>query len=70
MNAMPELVTDPVCGMKVDAGAIWTLNGSVVDGLGDRVDLDFGFTPTTNLMQLRHIGLIEQPSGKRPGCVA
>lgn len=31
----------------------WTLNGTLVRGLDHLVDLDFGFTPATNLQQLR-----------------
>ena len=36
---------------------IWTLNGQVVPDLDRCLDLDFGFTPATNLFQLRRIGL-------------
>ena len=39
-----------------DAGR-WRLNGATVDGLDDLVDLDFGFTPATNLPQLRRLDL-------------
>ena len=39
------------------AGGVWTLNGMPVEHLGDCVDLDFGFTPATNLCQLRRIAL-------------
>jgi len=35
----------------------WTLNDQIVPGLGDCVDLDLGFTPATNLTQLRRIAL-------------
>ena len=35
----------------------WTLNGSPVPGLENCVDLDLGFTPATNLVQIRRIGL-------------
>jgi hypothetical protein len=35
----------------------WTLNGENVPGLRDCVDLDFGFTPSTNLLQLRRLAL-------------
>jgi uncharacterized protein len=37
----------------------WTLNGEAVAGLGHLVDLDFGFTPATNLPQLRRVALAE-----------
>ena len=35
----------------------WVLDGVAVPGLEDVVHLDFGFTPATNLPQLRHAGL-------------
>ncbi len=35
----------------------WTLNGAVVRGLQSCVDLDFSFTPATNLLQLRRLAL-------------
>ncbi len=31
----------------------WRLNGSIVDGLGHLADLDHGFTPATNILQLQ-----------------
>lgn len=36
---------------------LWTLNGEVVPNMQDCVDLDLGFTPATNLSQLRRIAL-------------
>lgn len=39
------------------ATGVWTLNGDAVAGLYDCVDLDYGFTPATNLLQTRRIGL-------------
>lgn len=39
------------------AEGVWWLNGGAVPGLADCVDLDFGFTPATNLLQLRRAGL-------------
>ena len=36
---------------------LWTLNGEVVPNLQEFVDLDLGFTPATNLSQLRRIAL-------------
>jgi hypothetical protein len=36
---------------------IWTLNGQVVPNLDGCVDLDLGFTPATNLFQLRRVAL-------------
>ena len=35
----------------------WLLNGAQADGLDGCVDLDFGFTPATNFVQLRRIAL-------------
>jgi hypothetical protein len=35
----------------------WRLNGALVEGLDHLVDLDFGFTPATNVLQLSRIGL-------------
>lgn len=41
---------------RTPAGA-WILNGQVVPGLDGCVDLDLGFTPATNLYQLRRVAL-------------
>ncbi len=38
-------------------GGVWTLSGQTVSGLDGCVDLDLGFTPATNLLQLRRIEL-------------
>lgn len=38
-------------------GSVWTLDGRAMPGLDDLVHVDFGFTPATNLQQLRHAGL-------------
>jgi hypothetical protein len=38
------------------AGA-WTMNGAAVPGLDECVDLDLGFTPATNALQLRRVAL-------------
>ncbi|GLS23567.1 hypothetical protein GCM10007874_65880 [Labrys miyagiensis] len=35
----------------------WSLDGRVIEGLGHLVDLDFGFTPATNMPQLRRLAL-------------
>jgi uncharacterized protein len=50
---------------RTSAG-IWSLNGAVAEGLGDCVDLDFGFTPATNLSQLRRLDLIEGQAADVP----
>jgi hypothetical protein len=39
------------------ADGAWTFNGSLVPGLEPWVDLDLGFTPSTNLFQLRRMAL-------------
>lgn len=39
------------------AAGAWIVNGEVVRGLDGLVDLDFGFTPATNLPQLRRVDL-------------
>ena len=44
----------------------WTLNGAVVPGLERCVDLDFGFTPATNLPQLRRAALAPGQSADLP----
>jgi len=36
---------------------VWLLNDASVHGLDGCVDLDFGFSPATNALQLRRIGL-------------
>lgn len=35
----------------------WSLDGSIVPGLRHLVDVDFGFTPATNLLQIRRLTL-------------
>jgi hypothetical protein len=44
----------------------WTLNGAVVPRLDDCVDLDLGFTPATNLFQLRRLALAEREAADVP----
>jgi hypothetical protein len=44
----------------------WTLNGAVVPGLDRYVDLDLGFTPATNLPQIRRIALAEGQAADVP----
>ena len=45
---------------------MWTLNGAVVSGLENCVDLDFGFTPATNLLQLRRLALALEEAANVP----
>ena len=35
----------------------WHIDGRLIDGLGHMQDLDYGFTPATNLQQLRRVAL-------------
>ena len=44
----------------------WTLNGAAVAGLEDCLDLDLGFTPATNLLQLRRGALVAGASAELP----
>jgi hypothetical protein len=39
------------------SGRAWMLNGNPVPGLDHLVDLDLGFTPATNLIQLRRVAI-------------
>jgi hypothetical protein len=39
------------------AAGVWTLAGQVQPGVAGLADLDLGFTPATNLQQLRRVGL-------------
>jgi hypothetical protein len=45
---------------------VWTLNGDVVPHLDGCVDLDLGFTPATNLSQLRRLALAEGQGADAP----
>jgi hypothetical protein len=45
---------------------VWTLDGAVVPGLERCPDLDFGFTPATNLLQLRRLALAEGQAAEAP----
>jgi hypothetical protein len=47
-------------------GGVWTLNEAPIAGLDDLVDLDFGFTPATNLQQLRRVRLAVGQSAEVP----
>lgn len=38
-------------------GSAWMLDATAMPGLDDLIHVDFGFTPATNLQQLRHAGL-------------
>jgi hypothetical protein len=39
------------------AAGVWTVAGQVQPGVAGLADLDLGFTPATNLQQLRRVGL-------------
>ncbi len=47
-------------------GAGWRLNGVLVEGLKQVVDLDYGFTPATNVLQLSRIALKPGQSAQVP----
>ena len=42
----------------------WTLSGSVVQGLERCTDLDLGFTPATNVLAIRRLGLQQGENGR------
>jgi uncharacterized protein len=44
----------------------WSLNGQPVPNLDDCLDLDFGFTPATNVLQRRRAALHEGQSAEIP----
>ena len=44
----------------------WSLNGTAVPGLEGCLDLDFGFTPATNLFQVRRAALREGEAASVP----
>jgi len=50
------------------ADGLWTVNGTEVRNLDGCVDLDLGFTPATNLCQLRRLAL--RPGESAPAPVA
>ncbi len=45
---------------------VWTLNGAAVPGLERYVDLDLGFTPATNLLQIRRLALADGQAADAP----
>lgn len=47
-------------------GNIWKLNGSAMPGLEHLVDLDLGFTPATNLQQLRRVPIARDETVELP----
>jgi uncharacterized protein len=47
-------------------GAGWTLNGVTVAGAKHLLDLDLGFTPATNLQQLRRVSIAENEAVQLP----
>ena len=44
-------------GVRRSASGVWILNGEAVAGLNECVDVDLGFTPSTNALQIRRIAL-------------
>jgi hypothetical protein len=47
-------------------GGHWTFNGVPVAGLGHLLDLDLGFTPATNLLQMRRVLIGERETVPLP----
>jgi len=61
------LGTEPIdFDITRSADGVWTRNGSIVSGLEACVDLDLGFTPATNLSQLRRLALKEGDAADAP----
>ena len=48
------------------AGEAWALGGREVEAVRGCVDVDFGFTPATNLVQLRRLALAVGQAGDAP----
>jgi hypothetical protein len=47
-------------------GREWILNGKSIPGLEHLIDLDFGFTPATNLQQLRRVPMPQNQTVELP----
>jgi uncharacterized protein len=45
---------------------VWRLNGTALSGLGHLSDLDLGFTPATNIQQLRRVAIAENETVQLP----
>ncbi len=45
---------------------VWTLNGAVLRGVENCADMDFGFTPATNLLPIRRLALNEGQAADAP----
>jgi uncharacterized protein len=54
------------CSFAREGAGAWIVNGKAVPGLDRLVDLDFGFTPATNLPQLRRLALEPGQTAKAP----
>lgn len=48
------------------AGGVWTVNGEAAPGVDAGIDLDFGFTPATNLLAIRRLALGEGEAADAP----
>ena len=44
-------------GMAADGTGNWLVDGQAVDGLGGCLDVDLGWTPSTNTLPIRRLGL-------------
>jgi hypothetical protein len=49
-----------------NAGGRWTINGALAPEAADHPDLDFGFTPSTNLFAIRRLALSPGEAGASP----
>jgi hypothetical protein len=59
--------TEPIAfSITRSAEGMWTRNGDAVPGLEDCVNLDLGFSPATNLFQLRRLALAEGQAADAP----
>src|ERR1700749_4778570 len=45
---------------------VWQLNGAALPGLAHLLDLDLGFTPATNIQQLRRVAMADNEAGQLP----
>lgn len=56
-------------GIERMEGGRWTLNGEIVPEVESCIDLDFGFTPATNLLPIRRLSLGEGEAASAPAAL-
>ena len=44
-------------GIRRSASGVWIMNGEALPGLHDCLDVDLGFSPSTNALQIRRVSL-------------